>query len=78
MKKSISASLLWIVVSLLVASSALAHGGHGHTGATTVVASETTAVGTLSASGGPALLLPAVALLLGAGVLSYAVLRQAA
>jgi hypothetical protein len=75
MIKSVSVLLASVVVWLLFASSVLAHGRHEHTRATTVMAPETTAVGTLSPSGGPDILLPAAALLLGAGILSYAVLR---
>ena len=37
---------------------------------------ETTAPGDLPESGGPAILLPAAALLLGSGILTYAVLRR--
>ncbi len=76
MKKSVSVLLVSVLASLLFASSALAHGGHEHSGATTVVTSGTTTVDTLSASGGPGILLPAAALLLGMGVLSYTVLHR--
>ena len=43
---------------------------------TTMMGESTTMVGDLPASGGPTLLLPTAALLLGAGVLSYAMLRR--
>ncbi len=80
MKKSVSVLLVSVLMSLLFASSALAHEGHEHTEATTVMttvmASGSAPVGTLSASGGPSILLPAAALLLGMGVLSYAVLQR--
>jgi hypothetical protein len=37
---------------------------------------ETTPAGPLAPTGGPAILLPAAALLLGSGVLTYAILRR--
>ncbi len=82
MRKSVSVLLASLLFSLFLASGALAHEGHGQEAATTSMtttgmAQETTDdVGMLAPSGGPDLLLPAAALLLGAGVLSYAVLRR--
>lgn len=79
MKKGVSVVLAFALLSLWLASGALAHGNHDHEGTTTTVAEETTAVDTLAPSGGSDILLPtAAALLLGAGVLSYAVLRRTA
>ncbi len=82
MRRSVSVLLASLFVSLFLASGAWAHEGHGHEAsatsmATTSMAQETTDdAGMLAPSGGPDLLLPAAALLLGAGVLSYAVLRR--
>jgi hypothetical protein len=42
----------------------------------TVMQETTPGVGPLPESGGPAILLPAAALLLGSGILTYAVLRR--
>ena len=83
MRRSVSVLLASLLVSLFLASGALAHEGHGDEAANTVMATTGMAQGTaeddvgmLAPSGGPDLLLPAAALLLGAGVLSYAVLRR--
>ena len=82
MKRSASVLLASLLVSLIFASGALAHEGHGQEASATVMATTGMAqetaddAGTLVPSGGPGLLLPAAALLLGAGVLSYAVLRR--
>jgi len=43
---------------------------------TTMMGETTTMVSEIPASGGPSILLPTAALLLGAGVLGYAVLRR--
>jgi len=54
---------------LVLAPVALAQG-------TTMATTMGTTGGVLSPSGGPAILLPAAALLLGSGVLTYAILRR--
>jgi hypothetical protein len=67
--KSISVLVASLLITLLMASAALAHPEH-------TTHEETTALGTLAPSGGFNILLPAAALLLGGGVLSYAILRR--
>ncbi len=65
MKRVIFLTMMALLVMLVLAPVALAQ--------------ETTVMGTqppLPGSGGPAILLPAAALLLGSGVLTYAILRR--
>ena len=57
-----------LVAALVLAPVALAQD--------TVMQETTPGVGPLPESGGPAILLPAAALLLGSGILTYAVLRR--
>jgi hypothetical protein len=59
-----------LLVGLLLGSVALAQGTE-----MTATVAETTP-GALTPSGGPSILLPAAALLVGAGVLTYAILRR--
>ncbi len=66
MKRAIFLATMALLVMLVFAPVALAQG-------TTII--EGTAV-PLPGSGGPAILLPAAALLLGSGVLTYAILRR--
>lgn len=85
MKRSISVLIASLLISLSMASAALAHEGHDHEESTiattmsqTTMAQESTtaATGPLAPSGGPSVLLPAAALLLGAGLLSVAIMRR--
>ncbi len=64
MKRAIILVTIALLVMLLLAPAALAQG--------TVPGAQ----GPLPTSGGPAILLPAAALLLGSGILTYAVLRR--
>jgi TRAP-type C4-dicarboxylate transport system permease small subunit len=66
MKRAIFLAMVALLAMLIFAPVALAQG-------TTVM--ETTP-GALAPSGGPSILLPAAALLLGSGVLTYAILRR--
>ena len=68
MKRMLLVAVASVVVVLLLGSVALAQG-------TTPMAAETTP-GPLAPSGGMSILLPAAALLVGAGVLTYAILRR--
>jgi hypothetical protein len=61
-----------LVATLMTASMALAQG----TMEDTAMTAGTGAEGDLPESGGPAIVLPAAALLLGSGILTYAVLRR--
>jgi hypothetical protein len=76
MKRMLLLTVATLLVGLLLGSVALAQEGTEMT-AMTAMTAETTP-GALAPSGGPAILLPAVALLLGTGVLTYAVLRRRA
>lgn len=67
MKRAIILVTIALLVMLLLAPVALAQ-------ETTVAG--TGAAGDLPTSGGPAILLPAAALLVGSGILTYAVLRR--
>ena len=68
MKRAIFLATAALLVMLILAPVALAQ-------ETTPMGGETTPAG-LAPSGGPAILLPAAALLLGSGVLTYAILRR--
>ncbi len=67
MKRAIFLATAALLVMLVLAPVALAQD---------TVMQEQTTVGPLPESGGPAILLPAAALLLGSGILTYAVLRR--
>jgi hypothetical protein len=67
MKRAIFLATLALLTMLVFAPVALAQG--------TTMAGGTTAA-PLPGSGGPSILLPAAALLLGSGVLTYAILRR--
>jgi hypothetical protein len=75
MKRAIFLATAALLIMLVLASVALAQ-------ETTPMAMETTPMettpmeGPLGPTGGPAILLPAAALLLGSGVLTYAILRR--
>ncbi len=68
MRRLIILAVVTFVVMLVFASVGLAQ--------ETTPAMEQTPAGDLPAAGGPAILLPAVALLLGSGILTYAILRR--
>jgi hypothetical protein len=68
MKRAIFLATLCCVAMLIFASVAFAQ--------ETTPMAETTPMNGLAPSGGPAILLPAAALLLGSGVLTYAILRR--
>jgi hypothetical protein len=71
MKRAIILATAAFLVMLIVAPVVLAQDE------TTPMGEETPAVGgRLAPTGGPAILLPATALLLGSGVLTYAILRR--
>jgi hypothetical protein len=72
MKRVLMLTVATLLLGLLLSSAVLAQGTTEMTAAT---AMETTAED-LAPSGGPAILLPAAALLLGTGVLAYAILRR--
>ena len=63
------ATVVALVAMLALAPMALAQG-------TTMMSASASAPGTVPESGGPAILLPAAALLLGSGILTYAILRR--
>jgi len=69
MKRMLLLPMAMFLVGLFVGSVALAQG-------TTVMQDTTMIVVDLAPSGGPSILLPAAALLLGTGVLKYAILRR--
>lgn len=68
MKRAIFLATAALLVMLVLAPVALAQ--------ETTVMGTTVVGGDLPVSGGPAILLPAAALLLGSGVLTYAILRR--
>ena len=70
MRRILLLSAATLLVGLLLGSVALAQGTE-----MTATVAETTP-GALTPSGGPSILLPAAALLLGSGVLTYAILRR--
>jgi hypothetical protein len=86
MKRAIFLATAALLVMLVLAPVALAQdttmmGGETQMGGKTKMGGQTGAAtqaggGPLPSSGGPAILLPAAALLLGSGVLTYAVLRR--
>jgi hypothetical protein len=86
MKRAIFLATAALLVMLVLAPVALAQDTAmtsaatqmpgGKTGAATQMPGGKTGGGPLPSSGGPAILLPAAALLLGSGVLTYAVLRR--
>ena len=73
MKRAIFLATAALMVMLILAPVALAQDDTTQMEETTAM-EETT--GPLAPSGGPAILLPAAALLLGSGVLTYAILRR--
>jgi hypothetical protein len=73
MKRILLLTVATLLLGLLLSSAVLAQGTTEMTAATMT---ETTMAGDLAPSGGPAILLPAAALLLGTGVLTYAILRR--
>ena len=85
MKRAIFLATAALLVMLILAPVALAQGTTAMGGQTQAPGGKTgmtqapggkTGGGPLPKSGGPAILLPAAALLLGSGVLTYAVLRR--
>jgi len=75
MKRAILLATIALLAMLILAPVALAQDDTTMMEETTVM--ETTMAGEdLPESGGPAVLLPAAALLLGSGVLTYAILRR--
>jgi hypothetical protein len=76
MKRAVFLATVCLLVMLIFAPVALAQQETpaGETPAEETPAAETP--GALAPSGGPAVLLPAAALLLGSGVLTYAILRR--
>jgi hypothetical protein len=74
MKRAIFLATAALLVMLILAPVALAQETTPMGGETTPM--EETTPGALAPSGGPAILLPAAALLLGSGVLTYAILRR--
>ena len=76
MKRAIILVAVALVLMLVLAPVALAQGTTAMTGATAAAGGTTAAGGPLAPSGGPAILLPAAALLLGSGILTYAILRR--
>ena len=75
MKRAIFLATAALLVMLILAPVALAQDETTPMGGETT-AMEQTKPGKLAPSGGPAILLPAAALLLGSGVLTYAILRR--
>ena len=75
MKRVIFLATAALLVMLILAPVALAQDETTGMEETTMPMEETTD-GKLAPSGGPAILLPAAALLLGSGVLTYAILRR--
>ena len=79
MKRAIILATAALLLMLILAPVALAQGTTMMGGGTTMMGGGTTMMKhhkPLPSSGGPAILLPAAALLLGSGVLTYAVLRR--
>ena len=73
MKRATLLATAALLVMLILAPVALAQ---GETTPAKAAKAEKTRPGKLAPSGGPAILLPAAALLLGSGVLTYAILRR--
>ena len=73
MKRILLLTVATLLLGLLLSSVVLAQGTTEMTAATVM---ETTPAGDLAPSGGPAILLPVAALLLGSGVMTYAILRR--
>ena len=75
MKRAIVLATVALLAMLVLAPMALAQGG-----STMMMMGSTMMTGTqapgIPESGGPAILLPAAALLLGSGILTYAILRR--
>ena len=74
MKRAIFLATAALLVMLILAPVALAQEETTPAGEATPMEERTP--GRLAPSGGPAILLPAAALLLGSGVLTYAILRR--
>ena len=74
MKRILLLTVATLLLGLLLGSVVLAQGTTEMTAATTAM--ETTPAGDLAPSGGQSILLPAAALLLGTGVLTYAIFRR--
>ena len=75
MKRVIFLATVALLLMLVLAPVALAQ-GTTMAGGTTASAPSGTTGGPLPSSGGPEILLPAAALLLGSGILTYAILRR--
>ena len=75
MRKAIFLATICLLAMLIFAPVALAQEETTPMGGEATPMEETTP-GALAPSGGPAILLPAAALLLGSGVLTYAILRR--
>ncbi len=73
MRKAVFLATVCLMAMLIFAPVAVAQEETTPAGATPM---EETTPGALAPSGGPAILLPAAALLLGSGVLTYAILRR--
>ena len=81
MKRVLMLTVATLLLGLLLSSAVLAQGTTEMTAATVMETTaatvmETTPAGDLAPSGGASLLLPAAALLLGTGVMTYAILRR--
>jgi TRAP-type C4-dicarboxylate transport system permease small subunit len=68
MKRAISLAMAAFLAMLVLAPMAWAQG--------TTMASASASANAIPPSGGPSILLPAAALLLGSGILTYAILRR--
>jgi hypothetical protein len=73
MRKAVFLATVCLLAMLIFAPVAVAQEETTPAGGTPM---EETTPGALAPSGGPAILLPAAALLLGSGVLTYAILRR--
>jgi hypothetical protein len=83
MKKMLLLAMAMFLVGLFFGSVALAQGTTMYDGGTTIIeilrgptGPWGGTIGPLAPSGGPSILLPAAALLLGTGVLTYTILRR--
>jgi len=76
MKRAIFLATAALLLMLVLAPVALAQDTVMQETVMQTVMQEQTTTGPLPESGGPAILLPAAALLLGSGILTYAVLRR--
>jgi hypothetical protein len=78
MKRVILVTVVALVAMLVFAPMALAQSASASASAMSASAGATTmeTTGVLGPTGGPSILLPAAALLLGSGILTYAILRR--